>query len=142
MGAASARGGAGADDNGGDNGGDAEWSAQEVRAPESFTRFVASMSEGGVGPAPPQSARGETAERLRAVEILEDAEARRLLRRLSDAQAEGRTAEMLLGAGREGEALPEGLVGRLSGAALVRRELLISCRRTGALSACRRPKPP
>ena len=65
------------------------------------------------------------------MEILEDAEARRLLRRLSDAQAEGRTAEMLLGAGREGEALPESLVGRLAGAALVRRELLISCRKDG-----------
>jgi len=131
--AASERGGAAAGGGvaAGDNGGDAEWRAQEVRAPESFTRFVASMSEGGAGPAPPQSARGETAERLRAVEILEDAEARRLLRRLSDAQAEGRTAEMLLGAGREGEALPENLVGRLSSAALVRRELLISCRKDG-----------
>ncbi|HEX7176765.1 MAG TPA: hypothetical protein VF240_15985 [Pyrinomonadaceae bacterium] len=118
--------------NGGVAQGDAEWRAQEVSAPESFTRFVASMSEGGAaGLAPPQSARGETAERLRAVEILEDAEARRLLRRLSDAQAEGRTAEMLLGAGREGESLPEGLVRRLAGAALVRRELLISCRKDG-----------
>jgi hypothetical protein len=138
VGAESARGG---DHPAGDNGdgaaahGEAQWRAQEARAPESFTRFVASMSEGGdagtSSSAPPQSGRGETAERLRAVEILEDAEARRLLRRLSEAQAEGRTAEMLLGAGREGESLPEGLVGRLAGAALVRRELLISCRKDG-----------
>jgi hypothetical protein len=130
VGAAPARDGEAAGDNGGGAQGDAEWRAQEARAPESFTRFVASMSEGGAGSAQ-QSARGETAERLRAVEILEDAEARRLLRRLSDAQAEGRTAEMLLGPGREGEALPESLVGRLAGAALLRRELLISCRKDG-----------
>jgi hypothetical protein len=130
--AASARGGDAAGDNGAAAAqADAEWRAQEVRVPESFARFVASVSDGGSGSAAQQSARGETAERLRAVEILEDAEARRLLRRLSDAQAEGRTAEMLLGAGREGEALPESLVGRLAGAALVRRELLISCRKDG-----------
>lgn len=140
VGAASSARGGEAGDNGvraaGDNGGaaaqgDAEWRAVDARAPESFTRFVASMSEGGAGASGQQSARGEPVERLRAVEILEDADARRLLRRLSDAQAEGRTAEMLLGAGREGEALPESLVGRLAGAALVRRELLISCRKDG-----------
>lgn len=123
---ATARGAEGAAGNGASKGAAAphEWREREERAPESYARFVSSVSEGA-------GAAGETPERLRAVEALEEAEARRLLRRLSDAQAEGRTSEMLLGSGRDGESLPESVVARLAGAGLVRRELLISCRKDG-----------
>lgn len=106
------------------------WRSGEVAAPESFARF-ASTAAGDAGETQVGGHRAETAERLRAVEALEDADARKLLRRLSEAKAEGRTSEMLLGAGRGGEALPESLVVRLAGAGLVRRELLISCRKAG-----------
>ncbi|HEX5707833.1 MAG TPA: hypothetical protein VFX96_11090 [Pyrinomonadaceae bacterium] len=107
-----------------------EWREGESRVPVSFARFAA--AEGQDAEASPRAGvvRGaETAERLRAVEVLEDAEGRRLLRRLGEAQAEGRTAEMLaVGAT---EPLPDHLVLSLAGAGLVRRELLIRCREDG-----------
>jgi hypothetical protein len=109
------------------------WQARAENAPESFTRFASGGTDDGGAQAPAEASprAGETAERMRAVEALEDADVRRLLRRLNDAQAEGRTSEMLMAAGREGEPLSETLVGRLASTGLVRRELLISCRKDG-----------
>lgn len=106
------------------------WSEREGGASESFQRFAAETENGGSARLS-TSSQGETSERIRAVEALEDAEARRLLRRLSDAQSEGRTSEMLYGASREVETTQDALIGRLAGAGLVRRELLISCRKDG-----------
>ncbi|HEV2707244.1 MAG TPA: hypothetical protein VGV59_15090 [Pyrinomonadaceae bacterium] len=101
------------------------WRRREEDVPASFARFSA---EAGAG----ETREGvEASERLRAVEILEDAEARRFLRRLSDAQTEGRTADMLVGATGTGEHASEDFIGRLSGAGLVKRELLVSCRKAG-----------
>ena len=105
------------------------WRESEAGAPESFTRFAASAEGEVQGEAQAHAVGVGTAERRRAVELLEDAEARRLLRRLGEAQAEGRTSEMLLGATAGGDGLPDALVGRLASAGLARRELLISCRK-------------
>jgi len=78
-----------------------------------------------------------TAERSRAVEILEDAGARGFLQRLGEAHADGRGAEMFAG-GRGPE--QEALVARLVGAGLVRREVQVSCRKDGH-SIFRLPSP-
>ncbi len=108
-----------------------EWHAREQSAPESFMRFASSAQDEGALTSESATKGGDTAERLRAVESLEDADARKLLRRLSDAQAEGRTAEMLLGTGRDTDSLNDTVVARLAATGLVRRELLISCRKDG-----------
>lgn len=110
-------------------GGSFEWREDGSRVPASFARFASAEGQDADSPSPVASRGAETAESRRAVEALEDAEVRRLLRRLGDAQADGRTDEMLaVGAA---EPPPDQLVLRLAGAGLVRRELLISCRKDG-----------
>ncbi|HYN85554.1 MAG TPA: hypothetical protein VER32_09885 [Pyrinomonadaceae bacterium] len=106
-----------------------EWRDGGSRAPSSFARFAAAQGEDAGSPSRVSPRGAETAERLRAVEMLEDAEGRRLLRRLSEAQAAGRVSELT--AAGASEPLPDQLVMRLAGAGLVRRELLISCRKDG-----------
>ena len=118
-----------------------EWQAFETSVPAGFARFVAGHAgDGDVGGETAQTAastRGEAAvmaavERIRATELLEDVEARRFLRRLSHVHGEGsRVAELLAGSPTTGEAVSEALIGRLAGAGLVRREVLVSCRRDG-----------
>ena len=100
------------------------WREREESVPESFTRFASA----GQGEAIGETRGVGAAEHIRAVELLEDPEARRLLRRLGEAQAEGRTSDMLLGAGGV-EGTAETLVVGLASAGLARRELLISCRK-------------
>lgn len=113
-----------------------EWRSREGRSQEGFKRFV-SQAEGGE--ASTSNARGAmTAERMRAVEILEDSGARGFLQRLSEAHADGRIAEMLAAEGRGPER--EELVSRLAGSGLVRREVQISCRKDGR-SLFRLPSP-
>jgi hypothetical protein len=77
-------------------------------------------------------------ERLRAVELLEDAGARRLLWRIRESQGGGLGADMQLDA--EAEAGADSLVGRLSDAGLLRREVVVSCRKVGR-SLFRLPSP-
>ena len=100
-----------------------EWRAREGQAPNTSGRGV---FEDSADPAAPQTA--VTPERARGVEILEDAEARGFLQRLSEAHADGRAAEFVTG-GRGPE--QESLVTRLAGAGLVRREVQVSCRKDG-----------
>ena len=105
-----------------------EWRRREGRPQESFKRFAPSND----APEATSStgARGAlTAERMRAVEILEDSGARGFLQRLSEAHADGRVSEMLAAEGRSPER--EALVSRLTGAGLARREVQISCRKNG-----------
>ncbi|HYX40052.1 MAG TPA: hypothetical protein VE821_00070, partial [Pyrinomonadaceae bacterium] len=66
---------------------------------------------------------------LRVAGMLEDTEARQVLRRLVEVQREGRGAAALLGG--EGEGVSESLLNRLAGAGLVKREVLVSCRKDG-----------
>jgi hypothetical protein len=110
------------------------WRAREGQTREVLNRFA----RGGEAEASHAPRGGSAAERAQAVEILEDANARGFLRRLSEAHADGRVAEMLAGEGRGPE--QESVVSRLAGAGLVRREVQVSCRKDGR-SLFRLPSP-
>ena len=103
---------------------DAAWQAREARAAESFRRFAAE------GEAPLFATRGEMVEGwLKTSGMLEDSEARRWLSRLHEAHQEGRGTALRAGDG--GDSLPDALLDRFTGAGLVRREILVSCRKAG-----------
>lgn len=100
-----------------------EWEDAESRVPEGFRRFAAARDE-----APLFASRGEMVEGwLRSSGLLEDGEARRALRRLYEAHQEGRGAAIPTG----GDAVPESLLGKFSESGLIRREILVSCRKDG-----------
>jgi hypothetical protein len=131
----------GAQSSGAQNGADAstriEWQRREGRSQEDFRRF-GSSADGAEVPTSSTARGGATAERLRAVEILEDADARGFLQRLSEAHVDGRVAGMLAAEGRAPER--EALIARLAGSGLVRRDVQISCRKDGR-SLFRLPSP-
>jgi hypothetical protein len=98
---------------------------------------VAHFAGGTGGDAAKAPARApESAERSRAVEIIEDAEARSFLRRLTEAYADGDAGV----AGGAHEPAREDLIARLAGAGLARREVQVSCRKSGR-SLFRLPSP-
>jgi hypothetical protein len=111
---------------------DISWRAREPVAVTGLGRFREGRAQEASEP------RQETADRLRAVELLEDAGARRFLWRIREAQATGTGAELQPEA--ETEAGAESLVGRLSDAGLLRREVVVSCRKVGR-SLFRLPSP-
>jgi hypothetical protein len=120
-------GGAGAGANG-TNGsgalGPLEWRTRETTVPESFKRFAAD------GDAPLFATRGEMVEGwLRTAGMLEDSEARRWLTRLNEAHLEGHSSQLRGGEGIE--SIPDALLNRFTSAGLVRREILVSCRKAG-----------
>ena len=123
-GLADARGLAGTDGEG-EGGGLFDWEDAGQRVPEGFRRFAAARDE-----APLFASRGEMVEGwLRSSGLLEDGEARRALRRLYEAHQEGRGAA--LPTGDERDAVPESLLGKFSESGLIRREILVSCRKDG-----------
>ncbi len=100
-----------------------EWKTRTPRTAESFQRFAADVS------ATPTAARGEMVEGwLRSSGMLEDAQARGFLRRLSEAHREGRAAG-IFAAGDE--SVPDALLARLAEVGLLKREILVSCRKDG-----------
>jgi len=105
-----------------------EWQMNDLREPAGFIHF---KKEQGTDTGTTSQAAwdlGEaSAERLRAVEVLESAEARRYLRRIGEAYRENQLAELVMSAQRE--AAVESLINRLLNAKLLRREILISCRK-------------
>jgi hypothetical protein len=105
-----------------------EWRSRAGQAKESFKGVSAEAAgvEPATQPAPARVAGG--VDRARAFEILEDAGARGFLQRLSEAHADGRTAELNVSAG---EPEKDALVARLAGAGLIRREVQVSCRKDG-----------
>ncbi|HEX6625548.1 MAG TPA: hypothetical protein VF064_17670 [Pyrinomonadaceae bacterium] len=110
-----------------------EWKGQSGHA--GTARIADGDGAGGDATKAPARA-AESAERTRAVEIIEDAEARSFLRRLTEAEADG-------GAGVAGgayEPAREELIARLAGAGLARREVQVSCRKSGR-SLFRLPSP-
>jgi hypothetical protein len=114
-----------------------EWRAREREGREAFTRFAG--AGGAEAEAAPSTQRGaDPAARGRAADLLEDPAGRDLLRRLGEAQSDGRLSEMLAAAGRD--AARDELVARLAGAGLVRREVQVSCRKDGR-SLFRLPSP-
>ena len=78
------------------------------------------------GDAHPDSTGEAGVERRLALEALDDIAARRLLLRIEEAQAAGRAAELLAG-----ETDNQSLVNRLSDVGLLKREVLVSCRKEG-----------
>lgn len=99
-----------------------EWQRREARVSDSFQRFAAET-------AMPANARGEMVEGwLRTSGMLEDTQARGFLRRLSEAHREGRTPT--LQANGE-ESVPDALLNRLAEVGLLKREILVSCRKDG-----------
>jgi len=109
------------------------WRRREPRDAVALTRF-----EGARAGTPSDVHRETGAEQLRAVELLEDAGARRLLWRIREAQAAGHGGD--LQADVEAEGGTESLMGRLSEAGLLRREVVVSCRKVGR-SLFRLPSP-
>ncbi|HEV2763988.1 MAG TPA: hypothetical protein VGV38_13480, partial [Pyrinomonadaceae bacterium] len=101
--------------------GGVEWGEVETRTPAGFERFAS--ARGGVEGAKESS----VGERSRFATLLEDASARRLLRRLVEAQEEGRATETPAG----GELSNDANLARLASAGLVKREVVVSCRRQG-----------
>jgi hypothetical protein len=107
-----------------------EWQRREPREHAGWTRFAArGGQDNGTASSGHEGVGGSGGvERLLAAEAIEDIGARRFLRRLSEAQAEGRVAELL--AGDETRAT-ESLINRLADVGLLRREVLVSCRKEG-----------
>jgi hypothetical protein len=99
---------------------------------ESFRRFAEDVN------ATPTGARGEMVEGwLRTSGMLEDSQARGFLRRLSEAHREGRTTATLAAGD---ESVPDALLNRLAEVGLLKREILVSCRKDGR-SLFRLPSP-
>jgi hypothetical protein len=94
-----------------------------ARVSESFRRFAADVN------ATPTGTRGEMVEGwLRTSGMLEDSRARGFLHRLSEAHKEGR-ARAALASGDE--SVPDALLNRLAEGGLLKREILVSCRKDG-----------
>lgn len=113
----------------------AEWKPEEPLAPAGLTRFISRHANGSGHEA---TAQQQTHDSARAVEELEDPETRRFLRRVIEAQAEGRIAQ-ILSQNEEGGASVS-LINRLSDAGLLQREVSVSCRQVGR-SLFRLPSP-
>jgi hypothetical protein len=113
---------------------EAQWTAREQRVIANTGRFTTAHESDLYRAA---GGRGEAGS-SRAVELLEDVEARRLLHRIRESQAEGRVSEILSGV--ESEAASASLINRMADAGLLRREVLVSCRKKGR-SLFRLPSP-
>src|SRR5215213_8649587 len=108
----------------GSNGGapkEIEWQRREPATLAESARLIGAESDSAAG-----DRKGEAAS-ARALELLEDTEVRRLMRRVTESQAEGRVSEVLANA--EDEATAASLIRRMADAGLLRREVLVSCRK-------------
>jgi len=112
---------------------DISWRSREPMAVKGLARFKEGRSQEAS-----EVRRESAAERLRAVELLEDAGARRFLWRIRESQASVRGSDLQPEA--ETDAGTEALIGRLSDAGLLRREVVVSCRKVGR-SLFRLPSP-
>jgi hypothetical protein len=110
-----------------------EWQQREPRVMATLGRKVAETANDSAA-----SSQRKDVGHPRAVELLEDVEARRLLRRISESQTEGRISEIVSGV--ENEAAIVSLINRMADAGLLRREVQVSCRKKGR-SLFRLPSP-
>ncbi len=110
-----------------------EWQQREPRMMATLGRKAAETASDSS-----TSSRRNDAGHPRAVELLEDVEARRLLRRIRESQTEGRISEIVSGV--ENEAATVSLINRMADAGLLRREVQVSCRQKGR-SLFRLPSP-
>lgn len=112
----------------------AVWHREEPETSAGLSRFQQrhARDEGSTDEARPQAAE-------RAVEILENPDNRRFLRRVIEAQADGSISELLAGQEDDGGATAA-MITRLAGAGLLQREVAVSCRQVGR-SLFRLPSP-
>ena len=110
-----------------------EWREREPRVTTAVGRKGAEPENDSSTPG-----RRNDAGNARAVELLEDVDARRLLRRIRESQTEGRVSEIISGV--ENEAATISLINRMADAGLLRREVQVSCRKKGR-SLFRLPSP-
>lgn len=101
-----------------------EWNTGNVRAQEALTKF-APQTEYGAG--------NLSLERRLALEVLEDQDTRLFLHRLSESETGQRVRELVA---RNTENSNEEFVNRLFDVGLLRREVLISCRKQGRPLFC------
>lgn len=97
-----------------------DWPAVE----DGFRRFVVKQDPDILSAV---ACRENSRERVRAAKLLEDRETRAFLRRAKEAYAEGYP----VGASAEAAGLPDFAAAKLSEAGLLRREVLVSCRKSG-----------
>ena len=107
-----------------------EWRSQEKgRGKDENQSWRIRFSSAGNGDSSLSVQEEVSSDQMRAAVVLEDAAARRFLRRVSEAHMDNRAAEFL--AEEASEASDEALIGRLADAKLLRREVLVSCRKKG-----------
>ncbi len=111
----------------------AEWRREEPELHAGQTRFLTRHAR---DESSTDEAKSQTAER--ALKALENQDARRFLRRVIEAQADGRTSELL--AGQDDDGATAGIINKLSEAGLLQREVSVSCRQVGR-SLFRLPSP-
>lgn len=111
----------------------AGWKLEEHELPAGLARFISRHARelSSSDEAKPQGVE-------RALEILENADARRFLRRVIEAQADGKVAELF--SQPEGEGETQSLINSLADAGLLQREVSVSCRQVGR-SLFRLPSP-
>lgn len=113
---------------------DAVWKLDEREAHAGLTRFIARHAHDGVATDETKSQSVE-----RALAALENADARRFLRRVIEAQADGRVAELLTQREDDGGEMAS-LINSLADVGLLQREVSVSCRQVGR-SLFRLPSP-
>ncbi len=100
------------------------WKLQERSGQVVMSRFATTENVGA------KAIDGEQSlEHGRAIEVLEDEKARRLLRRIGEETSPVRVSALV--ANDEREANTESLINRLASVGLLRREMLVSCRKGG-----------
>jgi len=112
---------------------ESEWQQRESRRIAVPGRSASEQESNSTAPN-----REKDAGHPRAIELLEDVEARHLLRRISESQTEGRISEIVSEV--ENEAAIVSLINRMADAGLLRREVQVSCRKKGR-SLFRLPSP-
>ena len=104
----------------------AHWRQDWPAAQDGFIRFVVKQDPDILSAV---ACRENSRERVRAARLLEDKETRAFLRRAKEAYAEGYPVGASAGEAVTG--LPEFAADKLSEAGLLRREVLVSCRKSG-----------
>ena len=101
------------------------WHTAGSRGMEGLVRFAAASEDAGTG--------SMSLERRLAIEVLEDNETRRFLQRLSESETGRRVRELV---SRQDEKNGEEAINRLFDVGLLKREVMVSCRKQGRSLFC------
>jgi hypothetical protein len=102
-----------------------KWQDAGSRGMEGLVRFAAAREDAGTGVM--------SLERRLALEVLEDQETRRFLQRLSESESGRRTRELV---SRKEKQSSEEAINRLFDVGLLKREVMVSCRKQGRALFC------